>query len=330
MEDIKVTVWCAAYNHEKYIRSALEGFVMQKTNFKYEVIIHDDASTDNTAKIIREYELKYPEIIKPIYQTENQYQQGKGLLVNYLFPNAKGKYIAFCEGDDYWTDETKLQLQFDYMEKTDCSLCVHKVQCCNEDNSYNATVIPEQQYQLNKDTTIAPIEMAKFLFHKAGYPFHTSSFFMKRELMVGSLYKEISLYMNGDAAYLRAAMECGNIGYIDRVMSHRRLLTIGNWNNRYLKSSEQKKIDYQMRTIQGEQLFDDLTNGRFHNDIVYAIYVRFLFLFKHYSSERILNAFKEFKKQNHFPLKISFRTTLAYLMFSISPSLYRLVAKILK
>ena len=75
-QEIMVSIKCLAYNHERYIRRALDGFLMQKTNFKFEVIIHDDASTDNTAAIIREYEKKYPDIIKPIYQTENQHQYG--------------------------------------------------------------------------------------------------------------------------------------------------------------------------------------------------------------------------------------------------------------
>ncbi|HHX61228.1 MAG TPA: glycosyltransferase [Epulopiscium sp.] len=99
-----VSICCLAYNHEKFIRQALDGFIMQESNFPIEVLIHDDASTDDTANIIREYEKKYPEIIKPIYQTENQYSKGVGISVTYNFPRAKGKYIAMCEGDDYWTD----------------------------------------------------------------------------------------------------------------------------------------------------------------------------------------------------------------------------------
>ena len=89
---------------------------MQKTNFRFEVLIHDDASTDNTANIIREYEARYPDIIKPIYQKENQYSKGVKIGQTYLYPNAKGKYIAECEGDDYWTDPLKLQKQVEILE----------------------------------------------------------------------------------------------------------------------------------------------------------------------------------------------------------------------
>lgn len=113
---IAVSVVCNAFNHGQYIRKALEGFVMQKTTFSFEVLVHDDASTDNTASIIREYEAKYPEIIKPIYETENQYSKQDGSLGRIQYGRVKGKYIALCEGDDYWTDPMKLQKQYDALE----------------------------------------------------------------------------------------------------------------------------------------------------------------------------------------------------------------------
>lgn len=121
---IKVSIWCTAYNHQKYIRQCLDGFVNQKTNFEFEAIVHDDASTDSTASIIREYEQKYPNIIKPIYQTVNQYSQKHINMINTFFlPKAKGKYIAMCEGDDYWIDPLKLQKQIDFLEEhEECGL----------------------------------------------------------------------------------------------------------------------------------------------------------------------------------------------------------------
>ena len=126
MPEPLVSIICTAYNHGPFIRQCLDGFMMQKTNFPFEVLIHDDASTDNTAEIIREYEDKYPDIIKPIYQTENQYQKGIKIGVTYLYPRAKGKYIAECEGDDYWTDPLKLQKQVDFLEvNLDYSMCSH-------------------------------------------------------------------------------------------------------------------------------------------------------------------------------------------------------------
>lgn len=112
-----VSISCITYNHEPYIVQALDGFLMQKTSFPFEVLIHDDASTDRTADIIREYEKKFPEIIKPLYEEENQWIKGRRGSAEFNFPRAKGKYIALCEGDDYWIDENKLQMQVDFLEK---------------------------------------------------------------------------------------------------------------------------------------------------------------------------------------------------------------------
>lgn len=130
-----VSICCITYNHVKYIRDALEGFLMQKTVFPIEVLIHDDASTDGTADIIQEYQAKYPDIIKPIYQRENRYSRGLPVLtLNY--ERVQGKYIALCEGDDCWIDENKLQIQFDFMEANpDYSLCFHRAKCWNVDTN---------------------------------------------------------------------------------------------------------------------------------------------------------------------------------------------------
>lgn len=108
-----VSVLMLTYNHEKYIAQAIEGVMMQKVDFYFELIIGDDCSTDKTTKIIQEYKNKFPDIIKPILRTENI-----GAGNNYVDINkkAKGKYIAHCEGDDYWTDPNKLQKQVDFLE----------------------------------------------------------------------------------------------------------------------------------------------------------------------------------------------------------------------
>ena len=119
-----VSICCLVYNHEPYLRECFDGFMMQKTNFDFEVLVHDDASSDNSASIIREYETKYPDIFKPIYQTENQYSKGVKVSATFNFPRATGKYIAMCEGDDYWTDPLKLQKQVDFLEShPDYGMC---------------------------------------------------------------------------------------------------------------------------------------------------------------------------------------------------------------
>lgn len=118
-EKVKVLIRCCTYNHEKYIAQALDGFVMQQTNFKFVAIVHDDASTDRTAEIVKEYAEKYPDIIKPIFETENLYSKHNGSLrkvMNEACSQFEPLYIAVCEGDDYWTDPYKLQKQVDFLD----------------------------------------------------------------------------------------------------------------------------------------------------------------------------------------------------------------------
>lgn len=128
MDTPLVSICSITYNHAPYIRQCLDGFLMQKTKFRYEIIIHDDASTDGTTEIIKEYAEKHPDLITPISQKENQYSKGiGGMYPRFCFPHAKGKYIALCEGDDYWTDPLKLQKQVDFLETNpDYVMCSHR------------------------------------------------------------------------------------------------------------------------------------------------------------------------------------------------------------
>jgi glycosyltransferase involved in cell wall biosynthesis len=133
-----VAIQCLVYNHEPYLRDCLEGFVMQQTNFPFVAIVHDDASTDGSAAIIREYEGKYPNIIKPIYEIENQYSKrdgSVGRIMDEAIDATGAKYVAMCEGDDYWTDPLKLQKQVDFMEENpEYVLCCHRYKIYNQND----------------------------------------------------------------------------------------------------------------------------------------------------------------------------------------------------
>ena len=135
METPLVSICSITYNHAPFIRQCLDGFLMQQCNFPIEIIINDDCSTDGTTEIIREYAEKYPDKIFPIFQEENLYSQGvRGMFQKFVFPKARGKYIALCEGDDYWTDPLKLQKQVDFLEThPDYSMCFHKAKVIAED-----------------------------------------------------------------------------------------------------------------------------------------------------------------------------------------------------
>jgi glycosyltransferase involved in cell wall biosynthesis len=123
MDSIMVSICCQTYNHEAYIGQAVESFLMQKTNFKFEILLRDDASTDGTAEICKEYARKYPELINLLAYEENQFQKGVSPFGDNV-KRAHGKYIAICEGDDYWTDPLKLQKQVDFLEANEeYSIC---------------------------------------------------------------------------------------------------------------------------------------------------------------------------------------------------------------
>lgn len=126
MDDIVVSVLLMTYNKKKYIKEAIDSILSQKTDFKYELIIRDDASTDGTDLIIKEYQKKYPDIIKPIFMKKNNFNKNTRLIKETL-GYSKGKYIAFMDGDDYWIDDNKLQKQVNYMEEhLDCvALCTN-------------------------------------------------------------------------------------------------------------------------------------------------------------------------------------------------------------
>jgi glycosyltransferase involved in cell wall biosynthesis len=127
METPVVSICCITFNHVNYIRDCINGFISQKTDFLIEILIFDDASTDGTQEIIKEYSSKYSNIIT-FLQKENQWSKKKYGLIDWLFPSAKGKYIALCEGDDYWTDHLKLQKQVDFLEKNhNYVMCYHRV-----------------------------------------------------------------------------------------------------------------------------------------------------------------------------------------------------------
>lgn len=143
-----VAIRCTVYNHEPYLRECLEGFVMQKTTFRFVAVVHDDCSTDNSVAIIREYAEKYPDIIKPIYETENQWSKHDGSLgriMNAAIDATGAKYIAMCEGDDYWTDPYKLQKQVDILEADETLIgCCTNVSVVDKQSNLIAEIRPEE------------------------------------------------------------------------------------------------------------------------------------------------------------------------------------------
>ncbi len=257
MENIKVSVFCLVYNHENYLRQCLDGFVNQKCNFKYEVLIHDDASTDNSANIIREYEKKYPNIIKPIYQTENQYSKGVKIAKIYQYPRAKGEYIAWCEGDDYWTDENKLQKQVDFLDaNSDYSACTH----CSYFHDLSANIqILTPNIEQDRDYTAGEI------IEHGGDIFSTNSFMMRKK----DLFNKPECFDAkgfGDYQLFIYSAIVGKLRCFSDNMSVYNFGTSGSWTSRVWKN-EEKRLAHFYELIRMLKAVDSYYNGKYSEPI---------------------------------------------------------------
>lgn len=219
-----VAIHCLVYNHEPYLRDCFEGFVMQQTNFSFVAIVHDDASTDGSAAIIREYEEKYPHIFKPIYEIENQYSKRDGSLeriMNEAIEATGAKYVAMCEGDDYWTDPLKLQKQVDYMEENpECSLCFHKVNTLIQETGE----IKEEFIVRDVLGKSNVIDLAK------GNYIHTPSVLYRRYSDVHEQYQKIMPCLPGDYVMWMLLAEKGDMYKINEPMAVYRYGS-GIWSN---------------------------------------------------------------------------------------------------
>ena len=236
--EYEVSVYCCTYNHEKYIRDALEGFFMQKTDFEWKLVIHDDASTDRTQDIIREYIDKYPGKIVPILQTENQYSQGidiNKIMSKYL----KGKYIASCEGDDYWTDPYKLQKQYDFLQQNpEFSGCYHNIiELNNKEEQVISKEFPyKEEFEIEKKIN-------------AKLQGQTASAFYRNIFMIISEEQKQKFFeckANGDRRIAVTLSYLGKVEFLkDCMAAHRVIETEGDsWHARtYGRNMTQEKME---------------------------------------------------------------------------------------
>ncbi len=211
-EDILVSVIVLTYNHEKYIRQALEGILMQRVDFQYEILVGDDASTDGTQAILKEYDRKYPGKFKLFLRGSNlgAAKNAYGLLLE-----ARGKYLATCEGDDYWTDPEKLRIQVDFLERNPEFVgCTHYftiVDCGGE---------PVRNQSLSWLKQKPVFSAADFMgFYLPGQP----STFLRRNIILEhpddySFFYSANLNISDRVAMMRF-LEYGKFGLVERKMS---------------------------------------------------------------------------------------------------------------
>ena len=288
-----VSICCITHNHENYIAECLDGFIMQKCSFKYEILINDDASDDNTAAIIREYEKKYPEILKPLYQTENQYSLGVRPMNQFNWSRAKGKYIAMCEGDDYWTDPLKLQKQVDFLEKNKEYGMVHTNHHKLENNTItknikNKIFIPQGNVRedLLRENFISTLTVC-FNLEK----------YNSTKKMAGSNY------LMGDYPIWMAFALNSKIGYLaDSTAVYRYLENSASHSNNKLKQFNFIKSTFKMK-------FDFIDNYQFNKETIKKVnesYCKYLFKYAVLLNEsNIIDEFKSFTK-NKISSKIKF------------------------
>ena len=257
-QEIKVSVICNVYNHGKYIRDALEGFVTQQTSFPFEVLVHDDASTDNSADIIREYEARYPDLIKPIYQTENQYSKGGKISRRFQAPRTRGKYVALCEGDDYWTDPLKLQKQYDFMEThPEYTLCTCSTVWLDMQTG--------RQMSLCRTDRDRDVSIEEMILEEKGRVFQYATFFIRAEHWV-TLPDWVASFPVGDYPQAINAALHGKVRMLADTMAVYRNHADGSWTSRVDKDKTYK-IRMYTRMVEGLEALDKATDGRYHDVI---------------------------------------------------------------
>lgn len=288
MEDkeIKVSICCLTFNHEKYLAQTLDGFLNQKVDFGYEILIHDDASTDKTQEILKHYKELYPDKISLILQEKNQYSQGKKISWEYQFSVAKGKYIAMCEGDDYWTDEYKLQKQFDEMERhPECSVCTHRVAWINEQGDPVDREFPPEEMSVGR------ISIEEYLYSEAGkinWTFQTCSYFFRKKYVIEMWEEKPKFFMHsvvGDLPLMLYLVTRGDIYYISEVMGRYRCGSISSMTKTNLENN--KKIAYYQNQIECMKFYNEYSKYKYNNYL--WCYIR------HYEFE-ILRVQKDYKK----------------------------------
>ncbi len=293
MNDYKVSIVCLTFNHKKYIKECLEGFLMQKTDFKYEIIVHDDASTDGTGEMIKKFAEQYPDKIVPIIQETNQFSKGVDIVNDIIMPKAQGRYIAFCEGDDMWVFPEKLQLQVEFMdEHQEYSACVH--------NTYfrhcEKKIKDFPMFVWKNDTDLTFEDIMKW----SAFGYQTSSLFTKKELVEHTPpfgYGEHSM-----AIYLALV---GKIRFIAKTMSVYRFRS-SEFATRANTRSRQKLLEEYKQTVENLNQVHDYVDSEKKKLVQVRIdgYIEGIKHLENISDEQYLSESKRLERNNGIKLFI--------------------------
>lgn len=253
MSEIIVSVLALTYNQVKYVEDMLIGFINQKTTFHVEYIIHDDASTDGTKEILERYENEYPGFFTIIYEKENQWSKGVKITQEILLPKAKGKYIAFCEGDDYWIDKNKLQKQKDFLDNNPEFLCVaHDALMWNCEENW---IRPQNTYDKSRCLTARDVIDRRF-------PSLATASKMHRRYALDLDPMFLNCGEVGDMPTDLYVFSKGKIFYLDEIMSVYRYKSEGSWSLR-LDNSIYNLILWRGITINFLKNYNDYTDYKY-------------------------------------------------------------------
>lgn len=257
-----VSIVCDTYNHAPYIRDALDGFLMQKTDFPFEIIVHDDASTDGTADIVREYEAARPGLFRCVYRAENMYSKDPKILEHYVFPLARGKYVAICEGDDFWTRPDKLQKQISYMEShPDCTLCVSAGELVDPSGRRTGLLAPfDTDMDVPMDAVI-----------RGGGGFVATASIVAPTRLAQNRAPFCDFSDVDDAVLQLWFAENGTTHYFAEPLCAYRQAVPGSWTETFFSSKSAARIQHHLGLIRALEAFDAETGGRWHDAVDFCV-----------------------------------------------------------
>ena len=310
-----ITVIVMAYNQKDYIRESLDSILRQKTNVDFNILIHDDCSSDGTSEIIDEYKMKNPNKIDVIHQKEKTFPVVgfNGMLYKYVTPIIESDYIAYCDGDDYWCDDEKLQKQYDFMSShPEYSMCFHSAYQLRPNNDMSSKWFIRDEGDIN---------MSDIISERPGVCVATSSIFLKSDV-----FKDFSDWrkkypVEDVPMYITAAMK-GKIHRLKDVMCVYRQFAAGSWSAQN-KDANDKMIKHLNEMKEAVLRFDQQTNQQYH-DLVVKETESFDFRIAHITRDFktiFSNANKRFVKRLKFKERLSLK--LQYR----APSLYNLLKK---
>ncbi len=266
--NIEVTVIVLAYNHEKWIGKAIESIVSQKTSFRFQLLVHDDCSNDNTKEIIKEYVKKYPDMIVPYYEEENQYSKGAKIIQDILVPLIESPYLCLCEGDDYWIDSFKLEKQFQYMRThPKCTYSFSNAVIVDTENNVWRDFYPrsiwrdkdlERKLNLSEGADFNVEEMLRLDFTPTASIMYKTSSYKELEKIEYTLDLIIRLVCtsNGYAHYFNEKMTAYRIGNPNSA------------SGSIKKDKEKFKNEFLNLHCKLLDLFDEYSNYKYHDAII--------------------------------------------------------------